>query len=116
MPETYTPEIAKLKADADAASNALREALREENARRQALRSGAQHVRILTAQRLAVARDEAILQIAFQGEDSEMMEFLHNLPTPESVMKELRESGIELTKALPQTTGIGSRYPETLSE
>ncbi len=92
------------------------EMTREENRLRQDKVNGAAKARFVLCDQLAAERDDRILDVAFQGEDSEMLDFLKSLPTPNAIADRLKLVGMSLTKALPTVTGIGEKMPKHLNQ
>lgn len=88
----------------------------DENVRRKEIRSGAARARTVLCSELAAERDDTILDIAFKGEDQEMLDFLKSLPTPQSISRRLEKVDMHLTKLLPTITGIGEKIPAHLSQ
>lgn len=89
--------------------------IRDENEERAKKVLEAQNAKGRVAQLLASQRDDAILNVAFQGEDAEMLAVLNAIPGPQEIMAQLESAGFELASALPTVTGIGSRSPKVLN-
>lgn len=87
----------------------------DENKARKAKVQEAQNAKGRVAQTLASQRDDAILNVAFQGEDAAMLEILQAIPGPAEIMEQMRAANFELSQALPTVTGIGSKSPKVLS-
>jgi len=91
------------------------EQIKQDNLTRDKIRREASTVRRSVCDQLASERDSLILRVAFEGESAEMMQLLNSLPSPGSIAAMLKSEGITLTKALPETSGIGERLPTALS-
>lgn len=104
-----------LKEEFDGIFKAADEKVREFNKGQDAIRTTAKRARMAICLKLEEERDNAILAVAFDGEDA-AAGFLATLPTAASVTARLlADSSYDLSRALPDTTGIGDKMPTSLN-
>lgn len=116
VPMALRIQLVLLKRKQEDAERKYNELVRDYNAQQSDIRREAQAKRRQVVDRLRAMRDEAILNITFQGEGEHMLEFLKSLIDKGEVLRELKSLGIELTKELPSSTGIGEGTPTNLNE
>lgn len=116
--EEIDREMDGLQRKVDSLSLALRmerERVIKENDERDKKIGEAREAKHAYTQTLAAERDNTILRIAFEGESSEMLDFLKSLPGPAKAMDDLKALGFELAAPISEETGIGKHTPKQLS-
>ena len=92
---------------------ALEEHLQAENERRHAIRTDAERKRRAVIAELRRERDERIIEVAFEGEEKDVVAQLKTLPTAKQVVGRL--GPLKLTAELIEAAGVGEDRPAVLS-